>query len=73
MKLILHFDNEYAANYPCTGATLTFCSHGEKLPRQGGLRSVGECVVKADVNKNRSDTVHRGKVDPGVIDLLQGN
>ena len=73
MKLILNFDNEYAANYPCTGVTLTFCSHGGKLPRQGGLLSVGECVVKAHVNRNGSHTVHRGKVDPGVIDLLQGN
>ena len=30
-------NNEQAQDYSCPGATLVFCSHGKKLPRQGRL------------------------------------
>ena len=32
-------------NATCSGATLAFCSHGEKLPRQGGLPGVVQWVT----------------------------
>ena len=39
-KFILNIINEHAQDYSCPGATFAFCSHGEKLPRQGGLPGV---------------------------------
>ena len=35
-----NINNEYTEDYSCPGATFAFCSHGEKLPRQGGLPGV---------------------------------
>ena len=61
-----------------TGATFAFCSHGEKLPRQGGLPGVVQRVTRLSklprgneklANSYRRQTVHRGKVDPGVSEL----
>ena len=39
-KFILNINNEHVQDYSCPGATFAFCSHGEKLPRQGGLPGV---------------------------------
>ena len=50
------------------GATFAFCSHGEKLPRQGGLPGVVQ--RKTHVNSYRRQTVHQGKVDPGSVRCL---
>ena len=36
-KFILNINNEHAQAYSCPGVTFAFCSHGEKLPRQGGV------------------------------------
>ena len=63
-KFILNINNEHTQDYSCPGATFTFCSHEEKLPRQGGLPSV--------VSYTRQ-TIRRGKVDPGVSELPPGN
>ena len=38
-KFIPNINNEHAQDYSCPGVTFAFCSHGEKLPRQGGLPS----------------------------------
>ena len=57
-----------------------FCSHGEKLPWQGRLPGVVQWVMSPPlevaqgqgdihVNSYRCQTMHRGKVDPGVSDL----
>ena len=43
-KFIPNIDNEHAQDYSCPGATFAFCSHGEKLPRQGGLPGVVQRV-----------------------------
>ena len=50
-KFIPNIDNEHAQDYSCPGVTFAFCSHGEKLPRQGGLPGVvqigpPECFAK---------------------------
>ena len=39
-KFILNINNKHAQDYFCPGATIAFCSHGEKLPQQGGLPGV---------------------------------
>ena len=77
-KFIPNINNEHAQDYSCSGATFAFCSHGEKLPRQGGLPGVVQRVTrlsmlprKTHVNSYRRQTVHRGKVDPGVSELLR--
>ena len=44
-KFVPNINNEHAHNYSCPGATFAFCSHGEKLPRQGGLPSVEQRVT----------------------------
>ena len=44
-KFILNINNEHAQDYFCPGATFAFCSHGEKLPRQGGLPGVVQRVT----------------------------
>ena len=44
-KFILNINNEHAQDYSCPGATFAFCSHGEKLPRQGGLPGVVQRVT----------------------------
>ena len=87
-KFIPNINNEHAQDYSCPGATFTLCSHGEKLPRQGGLpgvivvhsaRRVTRCYLplevalgqrKTDVNSYRRQTVHQGKVDPGVSEAM---
>ena len=45
-KFILNINNEHAQEYYCPGATFAFCSHGEKLPRQGGLPGVVQRVTR---------------------------
>ena len=45
-KFILNINNEHAQDYSCPGATFAFCSHGEKLPRQGGLPGVVQRVTR---------------------------
>ena len=44
-KFILNVNNEHAQDYSCPGATFAFCSHGEKLPRQGRLPGVVQRVT----------------------------
>ena len=46
LKFILNINNEHAQDYSCPGATFAFCSHGEKLPRQGGLPGVVQRVTR---------------------------
>ena len=45
-KFILRINNEHAQDYSCPGTTFAFCSHGEKLPRQGGLSGVVQRVTR---------------------------
>ena len=45
-KFIPNINNEHAQGYSCPGATFAFCSHGEKLPRQGGLPGVVQRVTR---------------------------
>ena len=45
-KFIPDIDNEHAQGYSCPGATFAFCSHGEKLSRQGGLPGVVQWVTR---------------------------
>ena len=78
MKFILNIDNEHAQDYSCPGVTFAFCSHAEKLPRQGGLPGKTPLEVtpgqrKTYVNSNRRQSMHRGKVDPEVSELPWGN
>ena len=37
VKFVPNINNEHAQDCSCPGATFTFCSHREKLPRQGGV------------------------------------
>ena len=73
-KFILNINNERAQDYSCPGATFAFCSHGEKLPRQGGLPASRSCPgATKNSHSYRRQTMHRGKVDPGVSELPRGN
>ena len=45
-KFIPKINNEHAQDNSCPGATFAFCSHGEKLPRQGGLPGVVQRVTR---------------------------
>ena len=45
-KFIPNIKNEHAQDCSCPGATFAFCSHGEKLPRQGGLPGVWKRVTR---------------------------
>ena len=45
-KFIQNINNEHAQDQACPGATFAFCSHGEKLPRQGGLPGVVQRVPR---------------------------
>ena len=63
-KFILNVNNEHTQDYSCPGATFAFCSHEEKLPRQGGLPGVVSY---------RRQTMRRGKVEPGVSELPPRN
>ena len=45
-KYILNINNEHAQDYSCPGVTFAFCSHGEKLPQQGGLPAVVQWVTR---------------------------
>ena len=45
-KFILNINNEHVQDYSCPGATFMFCSHGEKLPQQGGLPGVVQWVTR---------------------------
>ena len=45
-KFILNINNEHAQDYSCPGATFAFCSHGEKLLRQGRLPGVVQRVTR---------------------------
>ena len=42
-KFIPNINNEHAQDYSCLGA---FYSHGEKLPRQGGLPDAVQRVTR---------------------------
>ena len=46
VKFIPNINNEHVQDYSCPGATFAFCSHGEKLPRQGGLPGVVQRVTR---------------------------
>ena len=76
-KFILNINNEHAQDY--SFAAYAFCSHGEKLPRQGGLPGVVQRVTRLSKlprgNEKLMWTVimHRDKVDPGVSELPRGN
>ena len=82
-KFILNINNEDAQDYSCPGPTFAFCSHREKSPWQGRLPGVVQRVTrllklprgkdKNHVNSYRRQTMHRGKVDPGVSELPRGN
>ena len=82
-KFILNINNEYAQDYSCPGATFAFCAHGEKLPWQGQLPGIvqrGNPPLEVapgqgeiHMNSYRCQTMHRGKVDPGVSELPPGN
>ena len=82
-KFIPNINNEHAQDCSCPGATFAFCSHGEKLARQGGLPGVVQRgnpplevapgQQKTHVNSYRHQTMNRGKVDPGVSELPWGN
>ena len=39
-------NNEHAQDYSSPGTTFAFCSHGEKLTRQGGLPGVVQRVTR---------------------------
>ena len=45
-KFIQNINNEHAQDNSCPGATFALCSHGEKLPRQGGLPGVVQRVTR---------------------------
>ena len=45
-KFIANIDNKNAQDYSCPRATFAFCSHGEKLPWQGGLPGVVQRVTR---------------------------
>ena len=45
-EIILNVNDEHAQEESCTGATFAFCSHGEELPRQGGLPGVVQRVTR---------------------------
>ena len=45
-KFILNINNEHAQDCSCPRATFAFCSHGEKLPRQGGIPGVVQRVTR---------------------------
>ena len=45
-EFILNNNNEHAQRYSCPRATFAFCSHGEKLPWQGGLPSIVQQVPR---------------------------
>ena len=72
MKFIPIIDNEHAQDYSCPGGTSVVCSLGEKLPRQSGLPTVVQRVVrlsKTHVDSNRRQTKDRGKGNLRVTDL----
>ena len=45
-KFIRNINNEHAQDYSFPGATFAFRSHGEKLPRQGGVPGVVQRVTR---------------------------
>ena len=45
-KFIRNIKIEHAQDCSCPEATFAFCSHGKKLPRQGGLPGVGQRVTR---------------------------
>ena len=45
-EIYLNINNEHAQDYYCPRATFAFCSHGEKLPWQGGLSGVIQRVTR---------------------------
>ena len=75
-------NNEHAQDYSCLGATLRSV-HMEKsyLGKAGYLvlyngyppREVAPGQGEIHVNSYRIQTMHRGKVDPGVSELPRGN
>ena len=82
-KFILNINNEHAQDYCCPGATFAFCSHGEKLPRQGGLPGVVQQVTRLSKlprgNEKLMWTVTgvkpctEVKLTPGSVELPRGN
>ena len=45
-NFIPNINDEHAQDYTCPGTTFAFCSHGEMLPRQGGLPGVVQRVTR---------------------------
>ena len=45
-EIIPNINNEHAQDCSCPGATFAFCSHGEKLPQQGGLAGVVQRITR---------------------------
>ena len=82
-KFIPNINNEHAQDYSCPGATFGLCSHGEKLPRQGGLPGVVQRVTRLLKLPGGNEklmwtvTVVRPctevKLTPGVSELDPGN
>ena len=83
IPFIPDINNEHAQDYSCPGATFAFCSHRRKVT---SARRVTWCCTTGNlplevalgqrqthVNSYRRQTVHRGKVDPGVSELPRGN
>ena len=79
----MNSNNEHAQDHFCPRVTFEFCRHGEKLSRQGGVTRC--CITgntplgaapgqqKTRVNSYRRQTMHRGKVRPGVSESSWGN
>ena len=75
-KFILNIINEHAQDYSCPGATFAFCSHGEKLPRQGGLPGVVQLSKLSRGNEKLMWTVAgvrpctEAKLTPGSVSCI---
>ena len=78
-KFILNINNEHAQGYSFPVATFAFCSHGESYLGKAGCTTgkpplqVAPGPGEIHVNSYRRQTMHRGKVDPGVSELPRGN
>ena len=78
-KFTPNINNEHVyCYYSCPTATFAFCSHGEKLSWYGRLPGVVQWVThlsklsrgQIHVNSYRRQTMHLGKVNPRVSELI---